>query len=77
MKKWESEKQTNLEHASRRVSKAMLPLTVLFLLQLENGEHVAGRWCNWIMVESLGPLHGMYGSMEVNLRSSAQSRGRS
>ena len=26
---------------------------------------MAGQWCNWIMIKSWVPLHGMYGSMEA------------
>ena len=43
-----------------------------------------GKWraCGWSVVqldydEELGPLHGMCGSMEADLRSNAPSRGRS
>ena len=65
MKKREPEKHKKLEHYSRRFQGPRCHLTALFWVLLE-------KWgaCGWSVVQSdydeeLGPLHGMYGSMEA------------
>ena len=57
--------------------KAMWPRMALFWSLKEGAEHVVGQWYNEESDEELGPLHGIYGSMEAELKSSAPSRGRS
>ena len=47
--------------------KVTLQLTILSWVLLESGEHVVGRWCNWVMMKNWDLLHGMYGSMEAEL----------
>ena len=46
-------------------------------LLLESGEHVAGQWCNLIMMKNWDPCTGCTARWKHNSRSSAPSRGRS
>ena len=66
MTKLESPRSTKAGVHQHKASRAMLPPTVLSWVLLASGEHVVGQWCSWMDCDGeLGPLHGMYGSMEV------------
>ena len=75
-KKWESEKHKSWA-CQQKGSKATLPLTALFWVQLESGEHVAGQWRNGIMMKNWSPCTGRTARWKQGSRSSAPSRGRS
>ena len=42
----------------QKVSRATLPLTALFWVPLETGEHVAGQWCSRMMTKNRGLCMG-------------------
>ena len=63
MQKWESEKQ-KAGTCQQRATRVMLLLTAPCWVPLASGEHVVGQWYSWTAMK-MGPLHGMYGSMEA------------
>ena len=60
-----------------KVSGAMLLPMALCWAPLEDGVHVVGRWCSWIMMRKWCRCMGCMARWRQNMRCSAPSRGRS
>ena len=63
MKKWESEKHESW--GMPEGFKGHVATGGSLLGTAGKWEHVAGQWCNWIVMKNWGLLHGMYASMEA------------
>ena len=67
MEKWESEMHKSWGMPAE-VFKSHVATDGSLLGPLESGEHVAGQWCNWILMKNWSLCMGcMYGSMEAEL----------
>ena len=73
MKKWESERHKTWGLPAE----GLLLRTAPCWEEQENGEHVAGQWCSWIMTKNWDPCMECTAQWRQNLKSTAPSRGRS
>ena len=74
MEKWESEKHKSCGMPAE-VFKGHVVTDGSLLGPLGSGEHVAGQWCDWIMMKNWGPCMGCTAQWRQNSRFSEKSRG--
>ena len=64
VRKWESER-IRAGVSQREAFRITFPRMVHSWELQGNGERVDGQWCGWITMKSLGPMHGINGTLEA------------